>query len=619
MTALIERSSIYTGRVTSLYSVRMRASRSSTHISGAERLTPRLTELPAIASSLVTRGTTHELGEPDTLTLTCEQVTTPPLVVDPLAVEEHDGPECIPALLAGLPASGWDVVMSPASMRGAALIDIATGRRVEPDHERGVRVTHMDWDEPAGGAQAKTTKDHFHEALVLATKTLSCPGIVAELCVSDDTSYTTGYIARDGVYHRIPRIAPGASGGRAFFVDLRHTTVEDIISYLEHAPVLVRTPPAKPRSLTQEVATRNSNWEAHGLARQEHVFSTGQEPECTVDGTRYVLFSSSNYLGLATHPEVISASAATLQRYGAGSGGSRLTTGTTEQHRALEEELASWLGYDDCVLFATGYQANVGLLQSLGELSPTFYSDAANHASLIDGLSLARRKGATMHVYTHGTAPDRVSGSLPLIVTDGLFSMAGDIADLPSLHHTGAPLIVDDAHGLGTLGATGKGTAELTSVRPDILIGTLSKAFGSEGGFVCCDRELATYLRNHARSYVYSTALSAGVVAASRAALRLIQNSDAVATLQENIAYAREALGVSSAEPATPIIPIPIGDERHALHVADYLRDHHVWAPAMRYPTVPRGEAIIRVTVSAAHSHAHIDQLAELLQEARKN
>ena len=164
-----------------------------------------------------------------------------------------------------------------------------------------------------------------------------------------------------------------------------------------------------------------------------------------------------------------------------------------------------------------------------------------------------------------------------------------------------------------------EGTAELTGVRPDILIGTLSKAFGSEGGFVCCDGELGTYLCNHARSYVYSTALSAGVVAASRAALRLIQTSDVVATLQANIAYACEALEVTSTGPATPIIPVPIGEERRAVHVADYLRDHHMWAPAMRYPTVPRGEAIIRVTISAAHTHAHIDRLAELLRAARKD
>lgn len=602
--------------MTPFYSVRMRASRQSTHISGAERLTSHTEDIPGIATSLVTRGFTHELGTPDSLTLTCEQVASPPRLLDPLAVQEHAGPECIPELLSGLPESGWEVVTSPETMRGAALIDIATGRRVEPNHERGVRVTHMDWAELTHGVQAKATKDHFREALVLATKTLSCPGIVAELCVSDDTSYTTGYIARDGVYHRIPRIAPGARGGRAFFVDLTQASVEQIIAYLEHEPVLVRTPPPQLTSLTDELHSRNKTWRSSGLSRSEHVFTTGQDTECIVDGKNYTLFSSSNYLGLATHPEVVRASTDALHRYGAGSGGSRLTTGTTHLHTRLEEELASWLGYPDCVLFATGYQANVGLLQSLGELSPTFYSDAANHASLIDGLSLARRKGATMHVYAHGGVPEKVSGRVPLVVTDGLFSMGGDIADLPGLHDCGAPLIVDDAHGLGTLGDSGRGAAELTGVRPEILVGTLSKAFGSEGGFVCCDKELGMYLRNHARSYVYSTALSAGVVAASLTALRLIQESDVVAILHSNIEYARTALDASKAGPMTPIIPVTIGDERNAVRVADFLREHGVWAPAMRYPTVPRGEAIIRVTVSAAHTHSQIDRLAELLRTA---
>lgn len=246
-------------------------------------------------------------------------------------------------------------------------------------------------------------------------------------------------------------------------------------------------------SLDDLAADRNAAWAGAGLSRTLREFTGPQEPVTRIDGRRLLLFASSNYLGLATHPGVTGAARAALEVYGAGSGGSRLTTGTTDLHTGLERRLAEVFGgdgHEDAVFFATGYQANLAVLQTIAGPDVTVYSDSLNHPSIIDGCRLAR---AVVRVFPHDdlAALDRLLGECAtphaLVVSDGVFSMDGDLADLPGLvavaERHGAWTMIDDAHGVGTLGPTGRGSVEHHGVRPDLLVGTASKALGGRGRF----------------------------------------------------------------------------------------------------------------------------------------
>ncbi|MCK7663916.1 8-amino-7-oxononanoate synthase [Corynebacterium sp. CCM 9185] len=377
-------------------------------------------------------------------------------------------------------------------------------------------------------------------------------------------------------------------------------------------------------SLDRIAEARNTAWGAAGLSRTLREFTGPQEPVARVDGRELVVFSSSNYLGLSTHPEVVLAARRALDLYGAGSGGSRLTTGTTELHARLERRLAEFFGgdgHDDAVFFATGYQANLAVLQTIAGPEVTVFSDSLNHASIIDGCRLAR---ASVEVFPHGdlSALDRMLGcrSTPhaLVVSDGVFSMDGDLADLPGLVSTaarhGAWTMIDDAHGVGVLGATGRGSVEHHGVRPDLLIGTASKALGGEGGFVVCSSAVGTLLRNQARGFVYSTAPSAPTVAAVVAAVDVLDRSpDVVARLHSTIRDCAAALGVAGQ--VSPIIPVPVGDEQRAVRVSDALMERGFFVPAIRWPTVSRGAAILRVTVTSGHTPDHIEALITVLND----
>lgn len=370
-------------------------------------------------------------------------------------------------------------------------------------------------------------------------------------------------------------------------------------------------------------AQHNADWRLKGLHREPGTFEGPQTPVTRIDGKEYVLFSSSNYLSLSTHPTVVLAARKAVEGFGTGSGGSRLTTGTTLLHQQCERAFADFVGSEDAVFFATGYQANLSTIQALGMLSPdiTVFSDALNHASIIDGCRISRLQ---VRVFPHRDA--EALGKMlanrdtahALVVTDGLFSMDGDTADLPALHRVcqehGAWLMVDDAHAIGTLGATGKGSAEeLGTPLPDILIATASKALGAEGGFVCCSTELATVLRDRARSYVFSTATPATTPAAIMAALPLIP--ERLSKLRANIYQLCRGLDLPATK--SPIIPIRIGDEAQAMNASQQLKDAGLWVPAIRYPTVAKGEAILRVTLMADHTPAQIDRLVTALSACR--
>lgn len=365
-------------------------------------------------------------------------------------------------------------------------------------------------------------------------------------------------------------------------------------------------------------------WRDLGFERAPAVFDAGQDPVCTVDGREYVLFSSSNYLGLAGHPAVAEAAASAIGRYGAGSGGSRLTTGSTDLHVQVEADFARFLGYEDAVFFSAGFLANTGVLQTLAAPGTLILSDERNHASIIDGCRLAKASGAAVRVYRHRD-PSHVDELLSrhagnaLVVTDGLFSMDGTLAPVPELlavcRFYGAALMVDDAHGTGTLGATGRGIIEHFELRddlPDILVATASKALGVEGGAVAASAPLAALLRQKARPFVYSTSSTPATCAAVSAAVGVLEGAQSpVAALHRNIQ--RLAAHLEMGEWPSPIIPVPIGDEARAVRASAALRDAGYFVPAIRWPTVPRGEAILRVTVMATHTDEQIDGLANAI------
>ena len=371
------------------------------------------------------------------------------------------------------------------------------------------------------------------------------------------------------------------------------------------------------------VAERLQAWRDAGLGRTTVDFSTGQHPVSRVDGDDRLLFSSSNYLGLSHHPVVVDAAVDATRTFGTGSGGSRLTTGSTTLHRRLEEELADWLGYPDCVLLNSGFAANLAAVTVLADETVTIYSDERNHASIIDGCRTARSHGAGLVVYPHrDTAALRrllARRDTPhgLIVTDGVFSMDGTVAPVAELvdlaREFGCRLLVDDAHGIGTVG-DGRGCAVPgDGGRPDVLVGTTSKALASEGGFVCADLDTCDLIRNQGRPFIYSTAASAPTVAAALAAVRLVRTDPRhVRRLQATVRRVRQGLGVPG---RTPIVPVPVGDEAEAMAVADALRRGGFHVPAIRYPTVPCGAAILRVTVMATHTDDQIDALLAALRE----
>nr|WP_224784308.1 6-carboxyhexanoate--CoA ligase [Corynebacterium amycolatum] len=620
----------------STYSIRMRSSADGCHISGAERLAP-ATELPQLASAMTNRALHHDKGRPDTIHITVDKIEESTISTVPALVpflESNSSPGDARKLItqrlhaAGIQAADIAVEMaySLTGLRGAALIDASSGERLDPNPARGVRVSTFD---AISHPSKDCAKDHFHEALILASKVHSAPGIVAEICLSDDPFYTRGYLALDGIFHRIPNIKDhGSTLGTRIFIVEPGTDIPELIDYLENTPVYIELPADASFStdttglssdLAAIAAQRNTAWAGAGLARTLRTFETAQLPHSRIDGADYLLFSSSDYLGLSTHPELVSAATEEIGHFGTGSGGSRLTTGTSI-HSALESELAQFFGFDDAVLFATGYQANHSTIAAIATADVEIFSDAANHASIIDGCRNARAK-VTVFPHADYQTLDRLlatsSARHKLVISDSVFSMSGEVIDGPALERTcrrrNAWLMLDDAHGVGVIGEQGRGTAAHLGIRPDIVVGTASKALGVEGGYVLCSAPVGELLRNQARSYVYSTSMNPGSVAAIRAALTQLEVGDVVKRLQRNIARVRSLVGAQS-DPASAIIPLPVGDETEAMDTSARLAELGVFIPAIRYPTVPRGEAMLRLTITALHTDADIDQLERALR-----
>ena len=361
---------------------------------------------------------------------------------------------------------------------------------------------------------------------------------------------------------------------------------------------------------------------AQGLARTCRTSASPTGPVAKLDGRTLVTLASNNYLDLARDARVVAAAAQAAAVWGAGAGGARLTTGTQVPHVALEAALARFKGCPAALVYGTGYMVNTGVLPALAGKGDVIFSDALNHASIIDGCRLS---GAEVVVYRHGDLDDlarRLAACTAyrrrVAVSDGVFSMDGDVLDLPKFlavtRRYEAFSVVDEAHATGVLGATGRGLAEhFGCEQPDVLVGTLSKALGASGGFVCGSQLLIDYLRNFSRSFIFSTAPGAPAVAAAQAALAVLEAEPArVAQLRANVAYFVAALarrGIT-ARGDSAIVPIMVGDEKRALAASAALLRAGFLVPAIRYPTVARGAARLRVALMSTHTPEQLDGAA---------
>lgn len=380
-----------------------------------------------------------------------------------------------------------------------------------------------------------------------------------------------------------------------------------------------------------DVAERLAEIRRAGLHRSLRTVSGPQGSHVVLDGDEVLLLCSNNYLGLADHPQVVEAAQAATERWGAGAGASRLISGTMSPHRRFESALAGFHGHDAALLFGSGYLANMGTIPALARRGEVVFSDALNHASIVDGCRIA---GAETFVYEHAD-PEHLEWGLrekgkraSLIVTDGLFSMDGDIAPLAELAELAerydCRLMVDEAHAIGTIGPDGRGTVAEAGLddQVDVIVGTLGKALGSYGAYVCASSEIADLLVNTARPFIFSTALGPPAIGAAAAALELvISEPERIERLQRNASLLRQALadtGFDVARRGTHIVPLPVGEAGATVKLCEAALERGVFAQAIRPPTVPDGTSRLRLSVMSIHRRAELRNAAELLAEAAR-
>jgi 8-amino-7-oxononanoate synthase len=366
-----------------------------------------------------------------------------------------------------------------------------------------------------------------------------------------------------------------------------------------------------------------------GLYRRMRLISGPQGPRVLLDGRPVLLLCSNNYLGLADHPRVREAAADAAMRWGVGAGASRLVSGNMTVHRRLEERLAEFKGSAACVLFGSGYLANAGVVSTLAREGDVVFSDALNHASIVDGCRLSR---AETFVYDHCDMDHlewglrEADGRGALIVTDGVFSMDGDIAPLEEIvelaQRYDARVMVDDAHGMGTVGPGGRGAVADAGLEDevDVVAGTLGKALGSYGAYVCCDKPMAKWLVNSARTLIFSTALPPPAVAGAAAALEILaEQPGRVDKLRRNADAMREAFadrGIDCGDSETHILPLVVGDAEAAMAASERALEEGAFAQAIRPPTVPQGTSRLRIAVMAPHTRSELRWAAGVLADA---
>ena len=349
-----------------------------------------------------------------------------------------------------------------------------------------------------------------------------------------------------------------------------------------------------------------------------------------IDNKDVISFCSNDYLGLANHPQIKQATIDAIKNFGVGSGSAHLVNGHSIAHHQLEEELAEFTGYPRAILFSTGYMANLGLCQALVEKGDYIFEDRLNHASLIDGGLIS---GARLQRYLHNDVSSlaqkiqKVDNTAEkLVLTDGVFSMDGDIANLPALStlckKNNSWLMVDDAHGFGTLGETGKGSLQHFSLSQDdvpIYMATLGKAIGTAGAFIAGSEALIETIIQKARTYIYTTAMPAAIAESTRCSLKIIQNEpEHRLNLNNNISYFRDCCSqadIAIENSQTAIQPLLIGNDKKAMHISQKLFEQGLLVTAIRPPTVPEGTSRLRITLSAKHTHDNIDQLINALSK----
>ena len=361
---------------------------------------------------------------------------------------------------------------------------------------------------------------------------------------------------------------------------------------------------------------------ARGLFRPFQVLQTPQGPRIRIAGRELINMSSNDYLGLANHPELREAAKAGADAWGSGAGAVRTIAGTLDVHEALEAELAAWKGAEATLVFQSGFAGNLGTIPALVGRGDVILSDELNHASIIDGCRLSR---AEIRRFAHADADslrEQLTACAPdqrkLVVTDGVFSMDGDIAPLPDICEVAesfdAMVMVDDAHGSGVLGRGGRGSVDHFGLhgRVHVQLGTLSKAIGSMGGYIAGSQGLRDYLTHTARPLLFSTSHPPAVVEASRAAIRVLSREpERVDRLWANARFFKQGLsdlGMDLGRSATPITPVIVGEAERAHALSDRLRQRGVFVQSVVFPTVPRGAARVRAMVSAAHSEEDLAQ-----------
>ncbi len=391
---------------------------------------------------------------------------------------------------------------------------------------------------------------------------------------------------------------------------------------------MVRTDPLS--YLGEQIET----WKQAGTYQTLRQLQTACEPVCRFDGKEVINLASNNYLGLADHPKLIEAAVDAARKYGAGSGAVRTIAGTMSIHMELERRIAAFKHAEACVVFQSGFAANAGTVAAVLTPEDHIISDELNHASIIDGCRLSKAK---IHVFPHkdAAAADRILTELDdkpgrkLLITDGVFSMDGDIAPLPALvevaERHGAVMMIDDAHSSGVLGRNGRGTVDHFGLhgRVDIQVGTLSKAIGVLGGYVCGSRELIEFLYHRARPFLFSTSHPPAVAASCLAAFDILEREpERIESLWNNTRYFKSALtaaGFQTGASETPITPIMVGEAKTAHAFSRALFDEGVFATGIGFPTVPEGKARVRTIMTATHTREQLDRaLDTLTRVARK-
>ena len=375
------------------------------------------------------------------------------------------------------------------------------------------------------------------------------------------------------------------------------------------------------------------NIKAQGLYPYFHAATTGQDTEMVMEGHKIVMIGSNNYLGLTSDPRVIEAGVEATKKYGSGNSGSRFLNGTLDIHIKLEEELAEFLHKEACITMRTGFQANLGIISAIAGRNDIILCDKENHASIYDGIRLSYAK---MIRYEHNDMEDLEAKlkEIPedkgiLIITDSVFSMTGEICNLPKLvelkNKYGARLMLDEAHGIGVLGANGRGAGEHFGLEDDvdIIMGTFSKSFASLGGFMAAKKEVVEYVKHTSRPFIFSASITPASVACARRSLEIIKNEpQRVQRLRDISAYMRKQLkekGVNIIEAETPIIPIFVYEDEKAFMACKMLLERGVYVNPVITPATPPGQALLRTSYMATHTEEQMDfaaqQIAEVLKE----